>query len=590
MKKIAKRLICLLSALALVLTCALSTSAKAATGARQTTVNVQKLSYKNGEVQIQNTGEELDLEALGVSAEAYDPTKYGDIEFTVYKLDGAQLPEGSNPQEIANAVEADKTAYGAQVVDTMNYSSDGLFDISLYDGYYVIVETKSPETVVEKAAPMFLALPVTNSTGDGYLQSVYLYPKNKVEDTEFNLTKYAYYNDGESPVVLDGASFNLYKKNDDNTWTQFNTQPLVTANGGKIVVSDLLVGEYKFVETSTGKDNLLLNPNVVDKDTNKLGFYFTAEGKIDYPEGSLLKPDQKVINYEEPTLVKTVSKEIVSTTETYDYTVNVTVPKDIKDYKSFVFTDTSDENIEVKLDTVAVEGYTKDTDYTVSATEGRNFKIDFTVANLNPGAMKVTYSAKLKNAAAANTDLVNTAKIAYSNGEVDGEKESTQKVKTYELQAKKVSGGVFNTGAAKAPLAGAEFNLKNAEGEYLKAELVDGVYVAKEWVASDTEATRFVSGADGMIKVKGLEAGTYSLVEMKAPAGYLLPTTEETYITEITVGPANEAGEVDITEIVNEKNPDLPMTGLERSIVVIGGLLVAMAVAFAFTRLKKEEN
>lgn len=57
----------------------------AATPARETvTVNLKKLMYEGDKKEdfIQNTGKELTID--DASVEAYDPAKYGDVEFTAF--------------------------------------------------------------------------------------------------------------------------------------------------------------------------------------------------------------------------------------------------------------------------------------------------------------------------------------------------------------------------------------------------------------------------------------------------------------------------------------------------------------------------
>lgn len=80
---------------------------------------------------------------------------------------------------------------------------------------------------------------------------------------------------------------------------------------------------------------------------------------------------------------------------------------------------------------------------------------------------------------------------------------------TYELDVTKVDG------ADGAALEGAEFVLKNADGEY--ASVANGIFSG--WVDED-KATTLTSDADGKFVVQGLDEGTYYLEETKAPTGY----------------------------------------------------------------------
>lgn len=595
MRKISikKKALYLVSVFALLLSFIFQGVALAAPGddsSEENGVYLHKLYYKNELEEgagIQNTGKEINLEDFEIDVKAYDVNKYGDLQFSVYKLDKDQIPEGKSPQEIADEVEKDNSLYGASLEEETNleegFDGQGVFKIlqgkTQEEGYYVIVETKAPKTVTQKAKPIFLALPIMNDQGDGYLQEIHLYTKNQVQEVEFSLRKYAYYNKDENPVELDGAEFDLYKEN-SGEWEKVNQEPLVTKDNGQIKVKDLTVGRYKFVETNTGKENLLLNPSVVDGEENKLGFTFTKDGEIETEEGSLLAEDKKVVNYEEPALVKNVDKEVVDISEEYNYSVEIDLPKDIQAYKTFSFEDISDNSIEIDKDTIEVEGLQKEEDYSLEDTD--KIKIDFKVESLNPGKLKINYKASLKDDAKIGEDLVNTAKITYSNGLVEGEKESSQKVKTYKLEVKKVSGGVFNSGLAREGLEGAEFLLKSKDGKYLQADKKEDSYVVKGFTDKEN-ATKLVSNEEGFIKVNGLKDLEYTLEEIKAPKGYQLKENPETKVK------VDENSEV--VEIENEKSPNLPLTGLEDSIILIALLAVGLVSGFViFSKVKKEEN
>lgn len=83
---------------------------------------------------------------------------------------------------------------------------------------------------------------------------------------------------------------------------------------------------------------------------------------------------------------------------------------------------------------------------------------------------------------------------------------------TYQVSVDKVS-----SEDASKTLAGAEFTLQNVAGQYLTT---DG-----EWVNVAGDNTTFTTADDGTVSFIGLDAGSYTLTEVKAPDGFILDST-----------------------------------------------------------------
>jgi len=154
------------------------------------------------------------------------------------------------------------------------------------------------------------------------------------------------------------------------------------------------------------------------------------------------------------------------------------------------------------------------TTLTVVAKAGEHGKHLKEISDVNANTrIVVFYKAKLNASAViagANNQPngnLNTVTLKYSNNPmVEGTGTSapdTVENYTYGLKINKVDLGT------EAPLANAEFTIKNAKEKY----------VAEGGKLSDTEFVH-TTGDDGSIRLTGLDAGTYTVTEKNAPNGY----------------------------------------------------------------------
>lgn len=170
------------------------------------------------------------------------------------------------------------------------------------------------------------------------------------------------------------------------------------------------------------------------------------------------------------------------------------------------------------------QGETAGTKATLTVST-KDLKKAATYSKEQPRYVIVSYTAKLN--AKAEIGLpgnVNTAKLTYSNNpdqSGQGENQPTHDtpedkviVFTYGLDVTKVDSKESST-----KLKDAEFKLKNSDGKW--ATITDGKVTG--WTATENDGAVLKSDADGNFKVTGLDDGTYTLVETKAPAGYNLP-------------------------------------------------------------------
>jgi len=165
-------------------------------------------------------------------------------------------------------------------------------------------------------------------------------------------------------------------------------------------------------------------------------------------------------------------------------------------------------------DIKAYEGVTPNTIVTVNYTAVLN---DTAIIGLDGQENKVdlTYS---------NNPNIEYKPTTDDNGEDKPSDEDTDKtpedkvvVFTYEIDINKIDGDTKNA------LSGAEFTLsrETASGkEYVK---VDRNGIVTGWTTDADEASKLTSDANGLFKVIGVDSGTYTLTETKAPDGYNLP-------------------------------------------------------------------
>lgn len=192
-------------------------------------------------------------------------------------------------------------------------------------GFYVVIETTTPDKVTTPAAPFLVSIPMTTAKGDNWLYDVHVYPKNKTTYGGVTLVK-----QGKDDALLKGVTFVLQKQNGD-TWTNVTTNEstgarlnLVTDTDGKITVDGLSQGTYRFIETDRGG-----NDGYIMDGATAYQFTVNADGTIKYgtnePAANITLP----VTNEKPDMTKQVkdrTKEPETWKQETDYNVGDMVP------------------------------------------------------------------------------------------------------------------------------------------------------------------------------------------------------------------------------------------------------------------------
>ncbi len=262
--------------------------------------------------------------------------------------------------------------------------------------------------------------------------------------------------------------------------------------------------------------------------------------------------------------------------DTVTFKVETTIPQYGNVYTNphFVVKDTLTD-LKLVTTSVAIEGMTAGTEYTLEATDGGytiTFKEDYLKGLTAAKPIVITYNAIVTDSAAkAVNEEDNEVSIEYSHNpnqqsDYDVKKDTTQHY-TFSIDAEGAGEGqtvsgkktsevvkigvkadgtpitettetsaITGTETWTGPLAGAEFGLFTDQActKPYKAKNADGTEGSTEMKAT--------TGSDGRMNFKGLDAGTYYLKEISAPAGYVTDTTVHTIVI------AAETESVKVTE------------------------------------------
>ena len=325
---------------------------------------------------------------------------------------------------------------------------------------------------------------------------------------------------------------------------------------------------------------------------------------------------------EAPSITKTADKATAEIGQVVTYTVTGAIP-DTTGYSEYVYkihdeltkgldfvNDANGTALEAGATTVNVKVAFKDagvtdagtapTTATLDTANNRKMSLDLSewvkANQTNKGKeFTVTYYAKVNKAAEVTNN--NKASLEYGNnpGDTTTTTPSEAKTNTYPLDIKKINKKTSGL------LAGAKFSLYRSETDAKNGENAitvtgsNGNYV----VDSASTTTEFESVENDLggynLRVNGLAAGDYWLVETQAPEGFnKLTDSIKVTITkdgdaEWTVKKNNTLEEDKIIDVENSTGSLLPSTGGAGVIVFAGvAILLVFGVVVSFIRDKRK--
>lgn len=517
-------------------------------------ITIHKYEYNEsgGEA---GTGETTDVNKVPRDAKALEGAG-----FTIYKvadIDDLAKYYNANPESLPSVDDylTDGEINASKVLETKSEVKTDNAGIAKFDklalGFYVVVETTTPDKVTTPVKPFIVSVPMTTKDGDNWLYDVHVYPKNKTTYGGVTLEK-----TGKDGTKLEGVTFILQKQNgsswvnvtkNENTGDDLN---LKTDKDGRITVEGLSQGKYRFIETDRGTNN-----GYIMDGATVYEFTVTADGKIVY-DGKTENNIIITVKNEKPDMTKQVKERDkdnwkqdpvadYNVGDMVPYKITIDVPSNITNLKEFTLTDTP-TNLDDKEVSLQCEGSDVDLNAYSVAKEGEHgFKITFITENMASYAGKqivVTYNAELLGGAVTTINgNQNTAKLEYSNKILPGQDdkdnpnrpenpdikpgkdsiEDSAVVYTFKLQILKKAEKADGT-----PLQDVEFDLyKEVSKETInaitgaKAKNV-GLDSEKYWLKINTDPLK--TDKNGEVSQSGLANGTYYLVETKTNKNYNL--------------------------------------------------------------------
>lgn len=266
--------------------------------------------------------------------------------------------------------------------------------------------------------------------------------------------------------------------------------------------------------------------------------------------------------------------------EPISYRLSTIIPQDMTNLSSYEIEDIYDQGLRFISESleIFIDGEKQSDSIKAVNLSENQFRVVFDVAKLadfGGKKLEVTYQMVIKDEAAIDQDLVNTATLYPGDLTPLVDRENVQ-----------TGGFRFIKRAAEGkqnPLAKATFVIKNPTDDTVLT-YKEGKYQFEKVATNASGVVRLTSDNDGYFEIKGLRYGEYLVSEVRAPSGYVLndkPTAFTVGVSTYSQGP--------VLSIFNVKKPKirLPETGTVVTSTAFVGLLI-MASSLVMIRRRKD--
>lgn len=266
--------------------------------------------------------------------------------------------------------------------------------------------------------------------------------------------------------------------------------------------------------------------------------------------------------------------------EPIPYRLSTIIPQDMMNLSSYEIEDIYDQGLRFISDSleIFIDGEKQSDSIKAVNLSENQFRVVFDVAKLadfGGKKLEVTYQMVIKDEAAIDQNLVNTATLYPGDLTPLVDRENVQ-----------TGGFRFIKRAAEGkqnPLAKATFVIKNPTDDTVLT-YKEGKYQFEKVATNASGVVRLTSDDDGYFEIRGLRYGEYLVSEIRAPSGYVLndkPTAFTVGVSTYSQGP--------VLSIFNVKKPKirLPETGTVVTSTAFVGLLI-MASSLVMIRRRKD--